>query len=168
MPLKYRDQIDRKLVALLEENARLSATELAKRLGLARSTVHERMTRLERDGVIMGYAAIVPPARDDEINRALIFVRTRQRHGLAVVASLKTFPEVRSCHSVCGPSDLVCQVEAPCLEDLDALIDEIAQLSNVEHIESTIIMATKFDRMANQRDRPQRHLAPVAAIGAAR
>ena len=146
MPLKERDAIDRRLVALLEEDGRASETELAKKIGLARSTVHERIARLERDGVITGYSAIVAPAPDDEVTRAMIFIGTSQRHGKSVVLALKRFPELRSCYSISGQTDLVCWTETPCLEDLDALIDEIAMLPNIESVNSQIILATKFDR----------------------
>lgn len=164
MSLKYRDAVDRELVGLLEEDARASAAELSRRVGLARSTVHERIARLERDGVITGYSAIVTPDPDNELARAMMFVSTSQRHGKSVVLALKRYPEVRSCHSVSGPHDLVCYVELPCLEDLDALIDEIATLPHVDNVQSTIILATKFDRMLRQRSPIAPHAEPVAPI----
>ena len=164
---RYRDATDRRLVALLEEDARASATDLAHKIGLARSTVHERIARLERDGVILGYAAIVVPTPEEELARALIYIRTRQRNGSAVVLALKGFPEIRSCHSVCGPQDLVCHAEAPRLEDLDALIDEIAQLPHVENVESNILLATKFDRAARLPERAHHAPGKIGAIRAA-
>ena len=99
MALRNRDTIDRQLLALLEENARMSTADIAREIHLARSTVHERIGRLERDGVIIGYSAIVVRAQDDEVTRALAAVATDQQHVKTIVTTLKKFPEIRSCHS---------------------------------------------------------------------
>ena len=55
-----RDALDRQLIALLQMNARMPTAEIARRLGVARSTVHERIARLERERVIAGYTAVLP------------------------------------------------------------------------------------------------------------
>ena len=52
--MDYGDSVDRNLLSMLEENARMTASELARRVGLARSSVQERIERLERRGVILG------------------------------------------------------------------------------------------------------------------
>ena len=58
---RTRDAIDRELLALLSSNARMSTSEIARRLDVARSTVNERIVRMEQSGVIAGYRAIVAP-----------------------------------------------------------------------------------------------------------
>lgn len=146
MRTSHSDPIDRKLIAQLEDNARISATELARRLGLARSTIHERIARLERDGIILGYSAITLRSQNDDMIRALLFLRVEQRYMRSVVTALMGFPELNCCHSVGGIHHLVCQTEVPQLDDLDALIDEIGRLPYVERVESSVILATKFDR----------------------
>lgn len=146
MSSKIRDMIDRELIALLQGDARRSATEIARILGLARSTIHERIARLEREGVILGYSAIVAPNFDGEVTRALIFIDLLQKQTSQVIGSLGGFPEIVACHSIDGPSDIVCWVEVPQLEDLDALLSEISQIRSVEHVTSQVILATKFDR----------------------
>lgn len=148
MRTQYGDKIDRRLIAQLEENARISATELSRRIGLARSTIHERIARLERDGIILGYSAIVT-VPDNQV-KALLFLKISQRYMQSVIAKLKLFPELRSCHSIGGQHNLICNIEIPSLDDLDALVDEIGLIQYVEHVESSVFLATKFDRAMNR------------------
>lgn len=143
----YCDPTDRRLIAQLEDNARISATELARRTGLARSTVHERIARLERDGIILGYSAIVAPQQDN-IVRAILALSINQRQIQSVIARLRELPEIRSCHSSGGRHHLMCQVKAPTLDDLDALVDEIGAIPHVDAVDSSVLLATKFDRDA--------------------
>lgn len=140
------DNIDRQLVALLEINARMPATELAKRAGLARSTIHERISRLERRGIILGYSAIVRKSDAVENKRALIYLNTTQKRSTHLLSVLESFPEIRSCFSTSGTCDLVCWAEFSHLEDLDALLDEIALLPSVERVESNVMLASKFEK----------------------
>ena len=74
-----RDDIDRKLIGLLQADARQSTMALAKRLGLARSTVHERLSRLEREGIIRGYSVVLArnPFADYTEAVALLSLSTR-------------------------------------------------------------------------------------------
>ena len=140
------DNVDRQLVALLETNARMPATELAKRAGLARSTIHERIARLERRGIILGYSAIVRKTDDAENTRALIYLNTTQKRSSHLLSVLESVPEIRSCFSTSGSCDLVCWAEFSHLEDLDALLDEIALLPSVERVESSVMLASKFEK----------------------
>lgn len=156
MRTQYGDPIDRRLIAQLEQNARISASELARRIGLARSTVNERIARLERDGVILGYSAIVTVPRDNQV-RAVLFLRISQRHAQSVIAALQSFPELRSCHSAGGQHQLICNAEVPSLDDLDALMEEIGRLPHVEQVDSSVLLATKFDRETCRASAPSAH-----------
>jgi len=142
----YKDDIDRRLVALLQADARASTASLARRLGVARSTVHERISRLEKNGVITGYAAILSRNPSDENSQALVMLSVLQQKSRQVVDRLNAFPEIKLALAVSGEHDLFLRVEAPHLEDLDALLDEIAEIPGVERTKSWIVLARKFDR----------------------
>lgn len=142
----YKDDIDRRLVALLQANARASTSALARDLGLARSTVHERIARLEKVGAITGYAALVSRNPSDENSQALVMLSVNQQKSRQVVDRLHAFPEIKLALAVSGEHDLFLTVEAPQLEDLDALLDEIAEIPGVERTKSWIVLARKFDR----------------------
>lgn len=141
-----RDDRDRRLVALLVANARQSTMALAKKLGLARTTVHERIERLERTGVIRGYTAVLGAAAESPTARAVVLLSIDQKRQRAVVERLKSLPEVAACLAVNGEFDLLLSVEAPLNEDLDAVIDEIVVVEGVERSKSLVVLSTKFDR----------------------
>src|SRR5690606_42132600 len=73
------DATDRRLIALLQDNARESVTELARKLKLGRSTVHERIARLERNGVILGYAPLLARNLGAHGSRAIVIDRKSTR-----------------------------------------------------------------------------------------
>ncbi|MEJ1998938.1 MAG: Lrp/AsnC ligand binding domain-containing protein, partial [Maritimibacter sp.] len=67
------------------------------------------------------------------------------------------FPEIDECVSVTGEDDLMCLVRTPCAEDLDALVDDISQISGVKSVGATIMLASKFTR----RGRVTAHPVPL-------
>lgn len=140
------DSVDRKLIALLVANARESVTDLARKLGLGRTTVHDRLSRLERNRVIAGYSTILSRNLEGNASRAMVMLSIVQRMQPALMEHLKMLPEVLSCYTVSGEFDLILLVEAPQMDDIDALLDEILGLPGVERCRTSIIMTTNFQR----------------------
>lgn len=141
-----RDTLDRKLIALLQMNARMPTSDLARRLGVARSTVHERIARLERSGAITGYTAVLARPGTGNTVRALVMLAVEQQQVRETLKRLATFPEIRTCLTIAGEFDIFLVVEAPQLEDLDEALDEIAVVPGVRRSQSSIVLASKFDR----------------------
>lgn len=137
---------DEQLLSLLRENARLSTAEIARRLKLSRTTVHSRIERLERQGVIEGYTVRVADEHERAQIRAHILITVMPRQMAAVVAALHEIPEVRTLHSVSGASDLVALGVTSTVEDMDVLTDRIGAIDGVERTTSSIILSTKFSR----------------------
>ena len=137
---------DSKLIDLLRANAREPTASLARKLGLARSTVQERIARLERDGTIKGYTVRV--ADDVEANRlrAVVMISTDPKQADRVSVELKKMPEVRSLAAVSGSYDLVAQVETDTPARIDALLDRIGRAPGVARTVSSIILSEKFAR----------------------
>lgn len=144
------DSLDRKLIALLERDARQPTAGLARHLGVARTTVKERILRLEREGIIQGYSAIVRPDPNVQIIELLLFLSCKRPLLDNLVKQLSNLPEINSCVSVSGPGELMCAAQVPLMEDVDALVDEIAILDGVINIETRLILATKFEARSNQ------------------
>ena len=137
---------DEQLLSLLRENARLSTAEIARRLTLSRTTVHSRIERLERRGVIEGYPVRVADDYERAQIRAHILIAVMPRQMASVVDALHGIPEVRALHSVSGASDLVALGAAPTVGDMDVLTDRIGAIDGVERTTSSIILSTKFSR----------------------
>jgi DNA-binding Lrp family transcriptional regulator len=141
------DKIDRQLLALLQANARESTTALASKLGVARTTVQERINRLETNGTICGYSAILSRDPFEGYTQSILFISVNPRTLKTVLARLNLFPEIKLCQLMSGDYDLCCRVAVPQVEDLGAILQEIAEIPGVERVKSWVVMSTHFDRM---------------------
>jgi DNA-binding Lrp family transcriptional regulator len=139
-------QMDQQLLTLLRENARTSTAQLARRLGVSRTTVQSRLERLEREGVVSGYTVRVHDQHEHGHIRAHIMMAVHPKQQAAVVTALRAMPEVRSLHSVSGAFDLVAFALVPAVGDMDVLTDRIGALDGVDRTTSSIVLSTKFER----------------------
>ena len=142
----FKDEVDRRIIRELQHNARQSTTTIAARLNLARSTVHERIQRLERTGVISGYSVVLSRNPSEENVQALIMLSVRQAETRKILKRLASYPEIMVCLSINGEYDLFLSAEAPRIEDLDVLIDEIGEIPGVVRTQTSIVFGRKFDR----------------------
>jgi DNA-binding Lrp family transcriptional regulator len=140
------DEIDRRLIDLLRENARTSVARLGRLLGLSRTTVQSRIERLERTGVVTGYAARLSEAHERGQIHAYVMITVAPKRAAAVVAAIRHMPAVRLLKSVSGPFDLIGEAAAPSVAEMDALIDALGDLEGVERTTSSIVLSTKIDR----------------------
>ncbi len=140
------DELDRNIVGLLGADARMSVATLARRLKVARSTVQARLERLETSGIIAGYTIKLGEAAREGRLRATILVTIEPRSQGAILARMKSIPEVERVHTTSGRFDLLLQVAAPGAPQLDRVLDEIGALSGVRSSESLIHLSTRFDR----------------------
>ena len=140
------DPTDRALLARLRENARAPVAELARELGLSRTTVQSRIERLERRRVIAGYTVAVADEHEAGLVRAHVLITLAPRQSGAIELALRRIPEVRVLHSVSGPFDLIAVVAAASIGELDGLIDRIGQLDGVERTTSAIVLSTRIER----------------------
>jgi len=136
---------DSKLIALLRANAREPTASLARKLGLARSTVQERIARLEREGSIKGYTVKLG---EDAVGylKAVVMISTDPKQADRVSAELKKQTEVRTLATVSGASDLIATLEAETPMRLDAALDRIGHVHGVARTESFIVLSEKFSR----------------------
>lgn len=137
---------DDALIALLRQNARAPVAELARKLGVSRTTVQSRLERLERSGVIAGYGVRLSAEHEKGLVRAHILVTVPPKQSVPVAAELSRIAQVRTLHSVSGSFDMIIVVEARSVSELDALIDRIGALDGVERTLSSIILSTRIER----------------------
>jgi DNA-binding Lrp family transcriptional regulator len=137
---------DSRLIALLKANAREPVASLARKLDLARSTVQERIARLEREGIIKGYTAVVSDESEARRLRAVVMIAADSRQADRIGAELKRMPEVRALSAVSGAYDMMAIVEAETPARMDAALDRIGKATGVARTVSSIILSEKFSR----------------------
>lgn len=140
------DEVDTALLARLRENARAPVAELARALGLSRTTVQSRIARLERSDVIAGYTVKLADAYARGEVQAYVMITVSPRKSTVVTAAARKLPAVRRLESVSGPFDLIALVAAPNMSELDRVIDTLGELEGVERTTSSIVLSTKVDR----------------------
>jgi Lrp/AsnC family leucine-responsive transcriptional regulator len=120
------DETNRRLLAELQEDARLSLAELGRRVGLSAPAVAERVQRLESQGVIRGYRAELDPAAVGYLLGVVIRVRPapRQLHKVAELA--RRLPEVVECHRITGEDCFLMKAHVRSVTHLEEVIDQIA------------------------------------------
>ncbi|HYG08074.1 MAG TPA: Lrp/AsnC family transcriptional regulator [Stenotrophomonas sp.] len=139
-------EADEALLAVLREDARASTAQIARRLGVSRTTVQSRIEKLERQGVIGGYTVRLHDDIDSAYIRAHILITVLPKQMPQVVKALQAIAEVRELHSVSGPYDLVALGVAPTVGEIDVLTDRIGAVDGVERTQTAIVLSTKFER----------------------
>jgi len=136
----------RALVELLAAEPRVGVLEASKRLRVARGTVQARLERLQERGVITGYTVRLSDAHERGQIHAYVMMAVTPKQAVAVVAAIRRMPAVRLLQSVSGPFDLIAEIVAPTVAEMDELIDALGALEGVERTTSSIVLSTKVDR----------------------
>jgi len=136
------DNLDRRLLALLRENARSSIAALAKELGVARGTVQNRLARLERDGTVVGYSVRLKPQVEEHRIRALMTIAVEGNRVDTVIASLRGDPAVGALHSTNGRWDIVAELRADSLASFDQVLGRIRRLEGIASTETSLLLST--------------------------
>lgn len=138
------DAIDRKILAHLQDEGRLTVTELARRLPLSVSRCQRRLRDLESGGILRGYHADVDPASVGWEFMAIVFVTMRQEDRQTVAhfeAAVADVPQVVSAQRLFGDPDYLLRVVAADLAAYQRLYDEqLAELPGVQRLTSTLVM----------------------------
>lgn len=142
------DELDRRLIALLQANARASTATLARRLGVARTTIVARLARLEASGVIVGYTVRLAATEGDQGVQAFVNLSVSPKAAHAVIERLSLLPELRQLAAVSGEFDYLAVLRAPSTQRLDALLDEIGQIDGVARTTTSVLLAMRVDRVA--------------------
>ncbi len=136
------DDTDRELLALLRQDARIAVATLASKLKVARGTVQNRMKRLERDGVIVGYTVRVKPQAEAHRIRALMTIVVEGNRGAEVLHALRGHPNVTGLHSTNGRWDLIAELRADTLEAFDRALGNIRLIEGIASTETSLLLST--------------------------
>jgi DNA-binding Lrp family transcriptional regulator len=136
------DDLDQRLLVLLRHNGRRSISDLAVELRVSRATVRTRIERMERQGDIVGYTVIL---RADAVSlpvRGVTLIEVEGRAADRVVDALGGVAEVTAVHTTNGKWDLVVELGALSLTDLDAVLRRIRLIPGVTTSETNLLLAT--------------------------
>jgi len=138
------DHLDLKILRALESDARLTYAEVGAAVGLAASSVHDRVRKLERAGVIRGYRADVDLERAGAPITAFVSLALSPDTPSEIPRRVAEFPLVQSCYSVAGDNSYVLLVRAPSTQALEELLDALRAKLEVT-TRSTIVLSTPFE-----------------------
>ncbi len=141
------DEIDRQLLSLLRSDGRMPTTTLAKRVGLARSSVQERLDRLQRDGIIRGFSVITGSLSPDAVQA---YLRVKVSESCArLQGPLRAIPEILSAHSITGEDDLLIYVETATAEGLAHVRNAVEKMPGVLRVTTSLVLNRWVDRPAS-------------------
>lgn len=132
------DDFDRAILRVLETDGRIPAVELARRVGLSKSPVHARLKRLEAQGVITGYRAVLDHVRMGEAHVAFVEVKlsdTREAALQAFNRAVLAVPEIEECHMIASRFDYLLKVRTTDIQAYRRVLAE--RISALPHVAST-------------------------------
>lgn len=136
------DDIDRQLIALLRDNARLPVVALAAKLRVARATVQNRIARLEAEGTIVGYTVRLRPAAEAQRIRAMTSIAVEGPLGAEVLRSLRGHPNIVALYSTNGRWDLLAEIRADSLEEFDRVLGTLRTVPGISNTETSLLLST--------------------------
>ena len=140
------DKKDHGLISALRENARVSLSDLAHRLGVSRTTVRSRIERLQQRGDILGFTVVL---KDDAIHdpvRGIMMIGIEGRGTDRIVRQLTGLPELRAVHSTNGRWDVIAEIGTNSLEDFDSTLAQIRRMDGVTSSETSLLLSTRKAR----------------------
>lgn len=138
--------VDDQILDLLRRDARTSTSELARKLGIARSTVQGRIERLEKNGVIRGYTVQLAPAALSRQVEAHVMIVVDPAQQATVERKLRTMHAVTQLLTVSGTFDLIAMIGAESTEALDAALDAVRECPGVKSTQTSIVLTRRFVR----------------------
>jgi len=141
------DDVDRRIVALLRENARRSYQDIGRVVHLTAPAVKRRVDRLERDGVILGYTAIIDPPVFGWHAEAFVDLYCEGKvSGEAIKRAVRSEPRVVSAHTVAGEASALLHVMAQDTKDLEQVLERIRATDGITRTVTEVVLSTLFQR----------------------
>ena len=136
------DATDQQLLSMLRQDARTSVATLARKLGVSRGTVSNRITRLEDTGTIVGYTVRLRPDAHPQQISAWMSVAVEGNETRAVIGSLLGEPGVAALHDTNGRWDLLAELRAANLSELSRVLERIRLVRGISSTETSIHLET--------------------------
>ncbi|QKY19829.1 Lrp/AsnC family transcriptional regulator [Halolamina sp. CBA1230] len=140
------DETDRQILRILQEDARTPFSEVARRIDMSSATVHDRVNRMEEEGVIQGYHASVDADAVGYSVSAFVGLRTEQGREEEALAHLAGLSEVKEVHLTTGQWDVMVRVHAEDTDGLrDLMFDHIADTEGFTRSQTMVVLGTDYE-----------------------
>jgi DNA-binding Lrp family transcriptional regulator len=140
----YLDERDLAILRILQQNARATEKEIADQINLSTTPVHERIKRLESQGVIKQYATLLQPAKVQKGLMVICYVSLKQHNksaGAKFIKSILEMPEVIECYNISGEFDFMLKVVAEHMDDYYHFhLNKLSQAENIGQLQSVFVM----------------------------
>ncbi len=141
------DATDRKIVALLRQDARRSFQDIGSHVALSAPAVKRRVDRLQADGVIRSYAAVIDPAAMGWHTHAVVALYCEGRMSAAEVrTAIEPHPEVEAAYTVAGEASAILHVRAADTQHLEEALERLRDTSGVRRTHTQVVLSTLFER----------------------
>lgn len=139
------DSVDIRILRALQENARLTTKELASRVNLSTTPVFERVKRLEKEGYIKGYSAVLDAEKLGRGFTVFCSVKLKQMHrdvARDFISVIKDIPQVAECYNISGEYDYMLKIQAPDMKYYNEfIINVLGTIDSIGSILSSFVMA---------------------------
>lgn len=138
------DEKDKAILRLLQADAKITVREIATKVHLSTTPVHERIKRMEDTGVILRYATLVDHSKVRKGLMAICYVSLKEhnkRSGARFIKTIQELPEVVECYIISGEFDFLLKVVADNMDDYyDFHVNKLGQVENIGQVQSTFVM----------------------------
>jgi len=144
---KQIDELDRKILSMIQYNARASFADIAKKLGVSEGTIHIRVKKLQKNGVIKGFYTILSPDKLDKGLLAFIAIRVSSPDYRNVVSELARIPDIHEIHEVTGEFYSILKVRTRDKDTLANIIDNIGAIKGVLSTYTMLVLKTDKEQL---------------------
>jgi len=145
----YLDDKDLHILRILQRNARATVKEISEQVQLSTTPVHERIKRLEAQGVIQQYATLLNPTMVQKGLMVICYVSLKQHNksaGAKFIKQIMEMPEVIECYNISGEFDFMLKVVAEHMDDYYHFhVNKLSQAENIGHLQSVFVMGVIKD-----------------------
>ena len=144
---KVMDELDRRILSLIQYNARASFAKIAKRLGVSEGTIHIRVKKLQERGVIKGFYTILSPEKLNKSLTAFIAIKVNPLEYQDVLSKLIEVPDIYEIHDVTGEFYAILKVRTRDKDSLAKIIDQIGAIKGVLSTQTMVVLRTVKEQL---------------------
>jgi len=137
---KNLDEVDRKILKILQKNSRTPLREISKKVGLVNSAVHVRIKKLKKRGIIKKFTVILNPEGLNLPLLAFVLIKASKGKYQEIAEELVKYPEILEVYEIIGKYDIILKVRTRNIKELDSLLNEVGDINGIKEISTGIVL----------------------------